>query len=275
MNTPSFPLSVITAAVVVLASGGNAHAQYEINHTIAQAGIPNAGGLDLLNDAPGYPVSLNRSGSYKLTSNLNVPAGSVGVVINATGVTLDLNGYKIVGPGVCTRNDTTYFVGCAPATLDASGTIGVQFMKGGNVLRNGAIQGFATGVLYKGSDHLEDLIVSHNMRGISSPQHHGGARTVIRSVRAELNAYSGFSANDAMIQGSTAASNGGHGFFLGRSMVLDSFAFQNLLHGFDGAAANGAPGLVLGRNVSAQNKGGDFDGATSMGGNVSTNGQVY
>jgi hypothetical protein len=47
-------------------------------------------------DAPGFPVSITRSGSYKLSSNLTSP-GAVAIHIVADGVTLDLNGFSLVG----------------------------------------------------------------------------------------------------------------------------------------------------------------------------------
>lgn len=44
--------------------------------------------------APGFPISLNSSGSYYLTQNLTVASGDA-IVINADNVSLDLNGYTI------------------------------------------------------------------------------------------------------------------------------------------------------------------------------------
>ncbi len=50
-------------------------------------------------DAAGFPVTLTRPGSYVLTSNLSVPDNKDGIVIAASGVTLDLNGFRITGTG--------------------------------------------------------------------------------------------------------------------------------------------------------------------------------
>jgi hypothetical protein len=56
-------------------------------------------------DAPGFPVTISRSGSYRLGSNLILPnAITSGIQITAPNVTLDLNGFSIIGPGVCTQD---------------------------------------------------------------------------------------------------------------------------------------------------------------------------
>src|SRR5262245_4147186 len=45
-------------------------------------------------DAPGFPVTISRAGSYKLSGNLDAP-GLNAVEITADRVTLDLNGFTI------------------------------------------------------------------------------------------------------------------------------------------------------------------------------------
>ena len=89
-------------------------------------------------DTPGFPVTINRPGSYRLTSNLDLPStpGTIGVDITAESVTLDLNGFAIIGPRVC-PNDTEFF--CPPHVEDA-GYVGIR---GGNnvTVLNGTVRG--------------------------------------------------------------------------------------------------------------------------------------
>lgn len=66
-----------------------AQAQTIIDQTKATAGGITPG------DAAGFPVTLSVPGSYKLMSHLSVPAGTSGIVITASGVSLDLNGFGI------------------------------------------------------------------------------------------------------------------------------------------------------------------------------------
>src|SRR5688572_26812572 len=49
-------------------------------------------------DAPGFPITISRPGSYRLASNLN--ASGLVIEIVADGVSLDLNGFSIIGPGI-------------------------------------------------------------------------------------------------------------------------------------------------------------------------------
>jgi hypothetical protein len=50
-------------------------------------------------DAPGFPVSITRPGSYRLTTNLRTSSGPA-VEIVADNVSLNLNGFSIIGSNV-------------------------------------------------------------------------------------------------------------------------------------------------------------------------------
>src|SRR6188508_2715671 len=54
----------------------------------------NAGGITP-GDTAGFPATLSRPGRYKLSGNLAVPAGAIGVEVTASDVTVDLNGFTI------------------------------------------------------------------------------------------------------------------------------------------------------------------------------------
>jgi hypothetical protein len=50
-------------------------------------------------DAPGFPVTISQPGHYRLTGHLSVgDAGVAGIVVAASRVTLDLNGFTVAGP---------------------------------------------------------------------------------------------------------------------------------------------------------------------------------
>ncbi len=66
----------------------------EINQARAIAGGVTA------SDTPGFPVTLDTAGSYRLTGSLTVPdLNTSGVVIASNRVHFDLNGFSISGPG--------------------------------------------------------------------------------------------------------------------------------------------------------------------------------
>jgi parallel beta-helix repeat protein len=82
-------------------------------------------------DSPGFPVTISRPGSYRLSGNLNVPADAAGIVIFASGVTIDFNGFQMIGSGV----------GTGISALQARRAI---------VVRNGSVTNFEKGIDIKG-----------------------------------------------------------------------------------------------------------------------------
>lgn len=90
-------LLLALALLLTLHFAGSARAAtvvVDINQKRALAGRVTPG------DERGFPVSISRSGSYRLTSNLIVGSFGVAIEILADGVTLDLNGYSVVGNGL-------------------------------------------------------------------------------------------------------------------------------------------------------------------------------
>ena len=93
-------LSQACTALVVLcglptaALGGDGVA--EINQTAALAGGVTPA------DTPGFPVTLSQPGSYVLTSNLVVSTEVIGIDVTADNVSIDLNGFSLIGPTTCT-----------------------------------------------------------------------------------------------------------------------------------------------------------------------------
>ena len=253
MKADNFFLAVLLASTTGLFASTAARAQATIDQNKALAGSVTPG------DGPGFPVTLSVPGSYKLTGNLVVPAGPSGIVVTATGVTLDLNGFNIGGPITCSRNGATASVTCSAPTAT---NYGVEFTTGGNVVRNGSVRGFSTGVRFLGADLLENLLVEQNFSsGVQSPSF-VGARTLIRGVRVQLNGGHGMVVSATLVQGSTSAANGGHGLYGGRTVVYDSVSVDNKGAGFTGN------NIVVGRTQSEGNKGGNYVSTVSAGNNV-------
>ena len=76
----------------------------EINQVRAESGGISPG------DSAGFPVTLSQSGSYVLTSNLNVPVDTNGIVITAPDVTINLNGFTVAGNGGDSGHGITSYV---------------------------------------------------------------------------------------------------------------------------------------------------------------------
>lgn len=53
-------------------------------------------------DTAGFPVTISQPGSYRLSGNLTVPdANTNAIEIASNNVSIDLNGFSIIGPTVC------------------------------------------------------------------------------------------------------------------------------------------------------------------------------
>jgi hypothetical protein len=129
---------------------GSSSGVITIDQAKAEAGGITAG------DAPGFPVTLSQPGSYRLMSHLTVADMAVTAIrITHPDVTLDLNGFTVRGPNVCSVN-----AGWLTCTSDAvSGTRGYGIdvaidgaLYGGHVhVGNGTVAGFAGSGIAGGS----------------------------------------------------------------------------------------------------------------------------
>lgn len=172
----------------------------EINHAVAMAGGITPG------DTPGYPVTLSESGSYRLTGDLLIPdQNTQGVVITAPFVSLDLNGFAVIGSTVCTGTPVT---SCAPKGNGA----GIESFADGASVSNGVVRGAgAFGVILKGNGGLID------------------------NMRAQDNGSNGLSVNalptdrGGTIRNSISNRNGNFGIYLGNGgLAVGNVVFGNL-----------------------------------------------
>src|SRR5262245_43423647 len=80
-----------------------------------------------LGDAPGFPVTISQSGSYRLSGNLTVTNVDTTVIqVTADAVTLDLNGFSIIGPAICVAG---------PATICPAAGKGIGVQVGGTAMQ--------------------------------------------------------------------------------------------------------------------------------------------
>jgi len=154
-------------------------------------------------DAPGFPVEITQPGTYRLSSNLTVPdADTTAILIFARDVTLDLNGFSIIGPNTCHLDQ----VPAGPVTCDFQGRgvgISSDFANNTSVF-NGTIRGM-------GSDAI-------NISGVF------GEPSVER-IRAINNGGNGIVANAGLVDRCIVTLN--HGAGISAASVTNSMAFQN------------------------------------------------
>ncbi|MGH6646790.1 hypothetical protein [Aquabacterium sp.] len=254
----NFTRTFIAAALI--ASGSAAFAQAVINQNMAVAGNVTPG------DTAGFPVTLSQPGSYKLTSNLFVPEGSAGVHITAANVTLDLNGFSIIGPSTCTRVSNTKVVTC-PYTSSFAG-VAVAYNAAGALVRGGTVKGFQSGVSSYASAIVEDITATFNMQGISfsvSP----GTSFRLSGINANYNSGNGIDAGSAIgtIERSQSNHNGGKGINAkqGSVTLFNVQAMENFGHGIDGGAGHAVYATDNGNGTNASQ---NFYLFRSMGSNL-------
>lgn len=204
-------------------------------------------------DVAGFPVTLTRSGSYRLTGNLTVsdPAAHA-ILVNVDGVTLDLAGFQIQGPVLCTGSGATLSCG-------AGSGAGIQAPALARIsVRDGRVGGFGTtGVNLGPEARVEGVDAESN--GLN------GIRVADRSAVTESTAYG--NANDGIQTGSgtvvshcVAAANRFAGIFAGSgSTVIGNATSQNGeegIAGFSGSVlrangvhANAKAGLAVASGV--------------------------
>lgn len=193
----------------------------EINQAKALAGGVTTG------DTAGFPVSITLPGSYRLTSNLDVRSisGAANLYIleiTSDDVTIDFNGFAIIGPAVCSGTPTS----CTGVGTGRSVTIsGAR-----TLLKNGTIQG-AT------------------FYGIFA-----GPATTVSNMHVESSGNTGIFGNDRLlVENSTISLNGNLGLYVGGYSVVRNNVFsQNKLHGISGPASGTA---VIQNNIISGNFG--------------------
>jgi len=225
----------------------------EINQACAAAGC-------FPGDTPGFPVTIDGSvgRSYLLTSDLTLPDEHTGgITIDASDVSIDLNGFAIIGVVTCSGSPLS----CAPLG-NGAGVRGDQISNPDGILvKNGSVIGMRYGVFLGRQAEVTNIRVRWNRsRGIltgsgstlsgntayengSSGIDASAASTITRNT-AYLNGGTGINAGDgATVSNNTANENGGAGIAVGDGAVVSgNSAYQNGSAGIfagDGATISG------------------------------------
>jgi hypothetical protein len=232
-----------------------------------------------VNALGGFPYNINATGSYRLTSTLRVPSGAIAIKVNASDVTIDLNGFSIIGPGTS-----------GPAFgIDAQNQHLIT-------IYNGEVAGMITGIRTGHSSRIERVRALGNGNGIDCEDGceifhniannngfgiivHGSGR--ISSNVTQFNSLGGIATSDgSVVSDNTANSNGAMGGieFLG---CTDSSCLAGGTVTGNTANSNAGPGITAGRfvgyaeNSLSRNGGhstfGDTNGQVSGGGNLGHN----
>src|ERR1017187_583729 len=155
--------------------------------------------------AGGFPYVIGRVGSYRLTSNLYVtiaadPKNTNAIQVDAQDVTIDLNGFSILGPAVCSGNPVT-------SCINTGTGVGVNSLESVGV-RNGTIRGMGSaGIALRGGSVERIHAEGNGSDGIYGAE-------VVRNCVSEVNGQTGFFIPGGLITGSRATGNKADGIFV-------------------------------------------------------------
>lgn len=151
-------------------------------------------------------VNIAQPGSYYLGADLVVPSGFAGIVINASDVTIDLNGFSIRGQpgsldGIRTAGPAKSNLTILNGTIASMGDDGIDFVQSGSATNT----------------RIETLTVSDcGGNGIRLWQ-----AAIVRGCQANGNTLSGIaSSGTAIVEATIASSNGEHGILTGADSVV-------------------------------------------------------
>lgn len=274
---------VFARGVVLLAlSGAPALASdgvLEINQTCAvQTGC-------FENDTPGYPVTITRSGSYLLTSNLVIATGDgTGILVSTNDVAIDLNEFSIVRNGCLNAASS-----CLAASGSGSGIERALATNRGISVRDGSVTGmgrfgswlgeYAVVENVKTRWNREDGIVAELGSLVTkSGAHQNGddgivvaAASTVSHCLADANGDDGIDAGD----GSTVVHNTAHdNFDEGIVTTFASNVTQNTASGNGGDGIHVSSGSRVSDNTVFENTSDGIQtsvGATVMGNAVYPN----
>jgi len=211
-----------------------------------------AGEVRLLKQPGAFPLVIATSGSYRLRGDIVVPDANVTAIsITADDVTLDLNGYTISGPTVCSGSP----VSCAP-----TGTgIGVSSSADSVTVENGTIRGMGSrAVQLNGPNAIVERIRARSNGGGGIHVNAEGCRIARNVVTANQSAGILGSASCIVTENVVYANTGDGVHVDDGAVVTGNVLVRNNQNGVDMPFAQG---VVIG-NAIIQNGGTGIDRGT-------------
>jgi hypothetical protein len=219
-------------------------------------------------DAPGFPVTITQRGSYRLSGNLTIPdLSTTGIDIHSSFVTIDLNGFSIIGPNDC--SGATCLSGLGTGIQSGDYLPNPSRIYFNIAIRNGTIQGMGGAGIYVFGDAvtIEHMTLRSNGGSgvfcVRRPPSSVQGNVIVRHNHGALNGGYGFVIDSGVVVGNTGSSNRAGGIWL-----LDGVLMQNFVRN------NGGSGISLGtsagaaENVSLDNTVRDMGGGIPLGKNL-------
>lgn len=180
-------------------------------------------------DAPGFPVTITQPGSYLLAGNLTVPnANTTAIEIASDHVTLDLNGFAILGPTDCSGGFPCVGAGTGSGVETVPNR---QSTPRFNVtVRNGTIQGMGRwGIHMFGDSNLVENVSarSNGFNGIDLRSSFDEGASTVRHSMAQRNGIAGIVVAIGRANANTASGNGSTGIAVIIGSASHNFSTRN------------------------------------------------
>jgi hypothetical protein len=221
-------------------------------------------------DGPGFPVRIANPGSYRLTSNLQLPdENTTGIDVSTDHVTIDLNGFEIAGVTICTGVGSG--LSCNPTGLGDGVT---SLAETNTTVRNGTIRGmgrYGVGLfaLPDGQARPERAGTVEHVRVVSNGSdgiHFTSSGFLVRASWSMRNGGAGINASSNLfneggsIVGSVADGNGGPGIACRACLVRDNVVRMNGSQGVVASFGSAVHANVIHANEGSGLAGGGYAG---------------
>lgn len=186
------------------------------------------------------PITIAAPGSYYLTGDLTGVSGQRGITVTASHVTLDLNGFSLIGVPGSTNG------------IDAVSVAGIRHL----VIRNGVIRSWgAEGIT---ADFSSVIVENVRLDSNTFSAMIVGSNSIVRNTIATQNGGHGISVgSNSTIIGCTATGNSaGTGILVGTNSVVSSSAASGNLTGITLGAGSTADGCTSQLSTTGFNLGG-------------------
>lgn len=208
-------------------------------------------------DAAGFPVTISEVGSYRLTGNLSV--GSTDAIeITTDNVTLDLNGFSIIGPGCGSGTGVLASSGnvvVVNGTVRGMGNHGISAGQNSHVEKVHAISNGGVGISVGINSIASSNVAIANFNGITG----GNNGTISNNVASKNSTHGIFAGSCNTVSGNVARENGKNGISAGLSVITGNTASLNGENGI--LAGNGS---IVTRNTAFLNGHNGISASSSM-----------
>jgi hypothetical protein len=193
------------------------------------------------------PFLIAQPGSYIFTDNLTLASGSSAISVQANNVTIDLNGFSLIGPGATSGLTTN----------------GIAMSNFSNVeIRNGTVTDFpGVGILEntplaKGHRIINMRVHTNGSNGIQV----NGSDHLVKGCRVYSNGGYGIggSTSDTLVTENLVSDNGTEGIIINSGSVLNNEVFRNGTNGIR------AGGKIVGNHVALNGGRGIYGGTGTM-----------